>query len=149
MLLITPPARLDLWSSDRLRLVPTRVPPDPPHLLHDPPPILDWIDTLACPSSGSDGLSVLAILHKMGRQLLATSQFHRLFSTITLGANPHSPSGYMVGSLWFLDQSAQHLPTRYVLVTFVMYSAIHPAKTLWVQVGFFCKVPSQVPSRHI
>ena len=68
---------------------------------------------------------------------------------IALGENPHLPSGDMVDSLWFLDQSAQHLPTGYIVITFVIYSAIYPAKTLWVQVGFFCKVPSQAPTRHI
>jgi len=68
---------------------------------------------------------------------------------VSLGANPQLPSGYIVGTLWFPDQSTQHLPTRYILITFVMYSPIHPAKALQIQADFFCKAPSPVPSGYI
>ena len=36
----------------------------------------------------------------------------------TLGADPHLPSGYIVISLWFLNQSAWLLPRGYFLITF-------------------------------
>ena len=42
----------------------------------------------------------------------------------TLGANPQLPSGYMVGSLWFLDQSAHLLPSGYFVIAFKKYPSL-------------------------
>ncbi len=72
-----------------------------------------------------------------------------MIALLTLGANPHLPSGYMVSSLWFLNQSAQRIPTGYILITFTMRFSIRLAKTLRIQVDFFYKVPPPVPGRYV